>query len=114
MKIRFPWIGLSLLLAVTQAGCVALNVPSQRYHDPDDCGGVFGAWSRTTASPSLHDDPHQPPTHCVEDDCFTGGSLECDPFDTSVGPEGKPKPPEVPWPRFHPIPTRPVFGTSPL
>ena len=113
MNIRFPFIGWLLLLAITQTGCVALNVPSQRYHDPEDGGGVFGAWSLSGASQPIHNDHHHAPTHGVEDGVMCG-SLEADPFDTCVGENGKPKPPEVPWPRFHPVPTRPVFGPNPL
>jgi hypothetical protein len=44
--------------------------------------------------------------------CLDGGPLPCDPFDGSVGPDGRPKPPETPWPRYHPVPTRPMLGPT--
>jgi hypothetical protein len=42
--------------------------------------------------------------------CLDGGPLEVDPFDCSLDVNGNPKQPEIPWPRFQPVPTRPVFG----
>ncbi|WP_442509119.1 hypothetical protein SH528x_000669 [Novipirellula sp. SH528] len=41
---------------------------------------------------------------------FDGGALAVAPFDSSVEQDGSIKAPEIPWPRFHPMPTRPVFG----
>jgi hypothetical protein len=35
-----------------------------------------------------------------------------DPCDPSLDVNGVPKKPDVPWPRFHPVPTRPVFGAA--
>jgi hypothetical protein len=35
--------------------------------------------------------------------------MELDPITGGVHSEPE-KPPEVPWPRYHPVPTRPVFG----
>ncbi len=94
-------------IVVPSGGCVALNIPSQRYDDPSDRGGIFG--------------PHRPrgqgtPVHPVQVD----GALPsiddsyCPATDTSAWEEGVEEPektPEVPWPRFHPLPTRPVFSS---
>jgi hypothetical protein len=33
-----------------------------------------------------------------------------DPFDTESGEFADAKKDEIPWPRFHPIPTRPIYG----
>lgn len=106
---------------MTNAGCIALNLPSERFHDPSDRGGLLGSWP--TAG-SGHD--HAIATDAVittesflsgdagmsADASCVGGDLEFDPFDTSQGEFAAPPPPppEVPWPRFHPVPTRPVFG----
>ena len=106
METRLPLIACWILLVMTQAGCVALNIPSQRYFDPADHGGAFGAWSNDPGAAAG--------SQCAGGDCVIGQPLEVDPFDTSVDPDGKPKPPEIPWPRFHPIPTRPVFGPDSL
>jgi len=109
---------LSVFLLTMHCGCVAMNIPSERRGDPTDGGGLFGSWDRKTSIPhTTH--PREasegwemtaPP--CEDAFCQDpfGGPLEIDPFDTSVDSQGTPKAPEVPWPRFHPIPTRPVFG----
>ncbi|TWU40905.1 hypothetical protein [Novipirellula artificiosorum] len=122
-------------LIAGQAGCVALNIPSERIADPTDRGGPLGHWRRGggphhVSPPGLlssvqggetemlvHDDSYSgeflrpsssdTPWGC---DTFGGGALTVDPFDASVDEQGTAKPPEVPWPRFHPVPTRPVFG----
>lgn len=95
---------------LTQVGCVALNIPSQRFHDPADHGGLFGHWR----SGHSQNTPHPPSRefHGSSGFCIDGGPLEVDPFDPSLDVNGNPKQPEVPWPRFHPVPTRPVFGIS--
>tara|TARA_R110002049_G_scaffold4601_5_gene32268 strand:+ start:381643 stop:382029 length:387 start_codon:yes stop_codon:yes gene_type:complete len=126
MNIRLAKIACSLLLVSTQAGCLALNVPSQRYHDPADHGGVFGAWNRhhgsqhSAGGPSAEHGFHDADQIAaetvvagnVDDGCLLGDPLHHDPFDSSVAVGRKPEEPEIPWPRFHPIPTRPVFGPS--
>lgn len=107
----------SMLLIATlalQTGCVALNIPSERFQDANDHGGVLGHWRQHghLASPIGADHQHGQPIHghCSLD----GGPLEVDPFGPDPESRGKPKEPEVPWPRFHPVPTRPVFGANEL
>jgi hypothetical protein len=105
-------ISLSVMLIGTflQSGCVALNIPSQRHDDPSDGGGILGSW----------EDPARPGR--VLKEILVGpppeaGMDACDDF-TPVGAEfgngeyatNEPPKPEVPWPKYHPIPTRPVFG----
>jgi hypothetical protein len=92
-------------------GCVALNIPSQRFEDSEDHGGVLGPW-RKHGHLAVGDSSH--PQHC-DDGAFAidGGPLEIDPFDPTLDLDGTPKQPDVPWPRFHPVPTRPVFGSAP-
>jgi len=49
--------------------------------------------------------------HSQDSDEFHKGlSIETQPESCDL--EDEEAPPEVPWPRFHPIPTRPVFGVS--
>ena len=109
----------SFLLTLMHSGCVALNLPSERYHDPTDRGGIFGPWETGVVDPAatqaLAHTPngidHAASTIGSNVDCIGGESLSVDPFDTTQGEYAKPpEPPKVPWPRFHPVPTRPVFG----
>ncbi len=95
---------------ISQVGCVALNIPSHRFHDPADHGGPLGHWRHQdplSEGVSPVDGSHQGGPWCID-----GGPLEVDPCDPSLDVHGNPKQPEVPWPRFHPVPTRPVFGGS--
>ena len=107
---------LCLLGLLSQAGCVALNIPSQRFHDTDDRGGPLGHLDGPRSLFKFHESDNQAPIeHCHQPAapvCLDGGPLEADPFDSSLDIHGQPKPPEIPWPRFHPVPTRPVFGTT--
>lgn len=126
-----------LVLLLTHSGCVALNVPSQRFEDPSDGGGVLGDWRSGHADPlaserlvngAFSDDencgcPECASSFCEDGQCesqrshtdFLGGkSLIADLISKHhIGKTG-PVAPEVPWPRFHPVPTRPVFGTDQL
>ena len=95
------------------SGCVALNIPSKRFHDSTDHGGVFGPWRKHHhVGDSSHADPAS--AHVVNEHGlmhgWDGGPLEVDPFDPSLDANGQPKKQDIPWPRFHPIPTNPVFG----
>ena len=100
---------LSLMIAsalLAQVGC-ALNIPSQRFHDPTDHGGIFGHWDK----PGSGQSHLRPPGGFHGTACVDGGShCACDPLDPRSEESYEPNPPEVPWPRFHPVPTRPVFG----
>ncbi|GAA4463808.1 hypothetical protein [Novipirellula rosea] len=147
-KTLFLVLGLGLISI--QAGCVALNIPSERLADPEDGGGVLGDWKHNRSkriATKLHhafSDPvgiestavfagsgafdpdcapgvpgHAEPLDAAGypidprfpvDQGFDGGALAVDPFDSSVEQDGSIKAPEIPWPRFHPMPTRPVFG----
>ncbi|KAA1261666.1 hypothetical protein LF1_42210 [Rubripirellula obstinata] len=116
------------MLTMISSGCVALNLPSERYHDPTDHGGIFGSWKTGVVDPAAtqafagpnHGHSPNGMDHAAgaigsSVDCsldYIGGeSLAVDPFDTENGEYAKPpEPPEVPWPRFHPVPTRPIFG----
>lgn len=96
---------LALILAglnTVLGGCVAMNIPSVRYADSSDRGGLLGpqrpAGSTTYASGG-----------CDSSSCgaFTGDG------DSVNGHEVEEPPvPQIPWPRFHPLPTRPVFAPS--
>lgn len=120
----------TVLLAPFLGGCVALELPSERYFDPEDRGGLFGDWrpgpaklpaaeewasgiqpAEMLAAESTVAPGHACGSACTVDDC-QGGILpmEVDPA-TGLPCVKKPDAPEVPWPRFHPVPTRPVFGT---
>ncbi|TWU22180.1 hypothetical protein Pla52o_32350 [Novipirellula galeiformis] len=121
---------LGLGLISISGGCVALNIPSERIADPEDGGGVLGDWKKNRskrAATTLHHafsgvegegGIHSQAIHSqAMDQCdvpseqyIDGGALGVDPFDTSVEQDGSLKAPEIPWPRFHPMPTRPVFG----
>lgn len=115
------------LLCVTSTGCLALGLPSQRFHDAQDQGGILGDFrhSKTPGPPGMTEDLLTAgavlvPPHAS---CATGTSSVneqtvmasgVDPMDvhpvtgSCLAPvEESPK---VPWPRFHPVPTRPVFG----
>lgn len=109
---RFPFIVVASaivdLMPMISGGCVAMNIPSVRYEDPDDRGGFFGPHEKTdSGTMAMHGDGGQAwdasgSASCV--DCVDDGSLD------GFG-EHSEKPPEIPWPRFHPLPTRPVFSS---
>ncbi len=101
------WLPLLLLLVSSQSGCVALSIPSERFHDPADGGGLFGHWHGDLGH-SCERCEHSPGNW--DPSSLDGGPLECDPLDPAAGEHGKPKQDEVPWPKFYPVPTRPVFG----
>lgn len=123
-----------LLALVTHPGCVALHLPSERYHDPDDLGGMLGRWKHARGP--------MPPSHVAEGSSCLADSSDpadegagpafvpgretwatqdepgCDPFAPGYDPfapgwnpfaRGDAEKP-VPWPKYHPVPTRPVFG----
>ena len=114
------------LISVTSTGCLALGVPSQRLHDPIDQGGLFGDWkvnpSRTVAATTaelVSEGGVVVPAHadrgsCVADDLglldLPPGASALDLATTGHFAPRPEKPPEVPWPKYHPVPTRPVFG----
>lgn len=96
-RIALLWVSTSLLVGT---GCVHMNIPSVRYgEDP------------TPLAATSHGEPAG--LHCVD-------AGRCGRFPGDHPPEGlsaggvegapSPPPPEVPWPRFHPLPTRPVYG----
>ncbi len=99
-----------ILLGLSQAGCVALNIPSHRFHDPTDRGGLLGDWRQAESAAMFHGEvgvetvPHL--SHPTDAQVIDDGLLDQQPF----GCESAPKQPDVPWPRFHPVPTRPVFA----
>lgn len=102
-----------LLLAgvlFSQVGCVALNIPSQRFHDATDQGGLLGHWRGGGGGPVVQQDSTAGQFHDSGGICVDGGQLEVDPFDPTLDVYGYPKQPEIPWPRFHPVPSRPILG----
>lgn len=154
MMSGFRSLGTILIAMATASltGCVALNIPSERIHDPADQGGVFGSWKGGTGRPVglmadhagrigdptfnlddyangdeffIDDSGH---AHAIAEHGDGGhgsaglgqpghafmttdpGALTVDPFDTTQGEYAATPPEEVPWPRFHPLPTRPIFG----
>lgn len=90
-----------------QVGCVALNIPSQRFHDPSDHGGVLGDWKQELGHFGA---PGSESYYEQTTDCIDGGPLDFDPLDPTLDEQGNQRQPEIPWPRYHPVPTRPVFG----
>ncbi len=126
---------LAIIVAAAMPGCVALNVPSQRHHDPSDAGGILGHWKsgsvglghRVTAAfndaSDLGDGIYAGDFDASGEACIDGGSLGYDPSfpafgdpafgDPAFGGSNQPAPPEIPWPRYHPLPTRPIFGSAP-
>jgi hypothetical protein len=101
-----------LLGLICQGGCVALNLPSERIADPSDKGGLFGHWRGTArhhSTTSNRDFAMRSEGSCVDSDCWDGGPLGEDSCETCE--DAEPAAPEVPWPRFLPVPTRPVFGS---
>lgn len=117
---------LAIIVATAMPGCVALNIPSQRHHDPSDAGGILGNWKngsvglghRVTAAfndaSDLGSGINADDFNSSGEACIDGGPLGYDPSmdDGSLGRGGS-KAPEIPWPRYHPVPTRPIFGPTP-
>jgi hypothetical protein len=106
------YLTLGILVTISQIGCVALNIPSERLHDPADHGGILGDWKTGGAGPqgACSEREWEHPSRSFSELSIDGGPLECDPLDPSLDQNGNPKKDEVPWPLFHPVPTRPVFG----
>ncbi|WP_168566869.1 hypothetical protein [Crateriforma spongiae] len=124
-------VGVGLLSC---SGCVALNIPSERHLDPHDDGGVFGGWNQPKRLGVPIDTPVPgdpaviasegsiaaagcgPAGHCggIGHPVGGPGSFEDDCFGAPIGMHGDGdvpvEQPKVPWPKFHPVPTRPVFG----
>jgi len=99
------------ILVSCQVGCVALSIPSERFDDPADGGGLFGDWRNKSLCAPPHD-AH--PVRTWDEFASCGGPLDEDPLDPAVvAARKKQKEDEIPWPRFHPVPTRPVFGLQP-
>ncbi|MCM2372019.1 hypothetical protein [Aporhodopirellula aestuarii] len=112
------WLCLWSCVCICSTGCLALGIPSERLHDPADRGGLLGDWNSdvpygpTEIGQEL---VHEGVVLVTPDDglfCSEVSPLDVSPK-TGCAIKPKEKAPEVPWPRFHPVPTRPVFG-SPL
>lgn len=106
-KLRL-FFGFAGLFPVLLSGCMALSIPSVRYHDPEDRGGLLGP--QRPANPVEVADVSGEQVFMEgggeRATCLGCGDEGCD--GECDGSESE-KPPEVPWPRFHPLPTRPVF-----
>ncbi|MEE2938418.1 MAG: hypothetical protein VYA84_20715 [Planctomycetota bacterium] len=119
-----------LLLALS--GCVALNIPSQRWHNPEDPGGLFGhhrggsdhqtgvqelLLTKDSTVMEISEGPYEElpvsPGFFGESEFRGSGGCcaECETncFDPLAETEAA-TPPDIPWPKFHPVPTRPVYG----
>jgi hypothetical protein len=107
-------LSLSVVLVVcTQAGCLALNIPSQRHHDPQDSGGIFGEWRKPAYPGRLVKEILVGSDGECDGGCGTGADGEC--FEGEYYGATSTQPvevPSVPWPQYHPVPTRPVFGEA--
>ena len=90
-------IGLGWVIA--SSGCVAINVPSRRFHDTNDRGGLLGPW----ASADCQTCGNEP----IDGTEWLTESMVDDQIRVEAAQATKPDP--VPWPRYHPIPTRPAF-----
>ena len=107
-----------VLIAVCP-GCVALNIPSVRYHDPADHGGLFGPWSDAAGpTPSAAVGVRHESAGAAAE-AWRPGAEPLSPPPAGCGPDAPlaavpEADPDVPWPRFHPLPTRPVFGDTPF
>jgi len=97
-------------MPLASCGCVAMNIPSVRYHDPDDRGGILGPHRPAGAEDVSTQTVGYCDAGCCGDDGEWPGVGEFAPVGGGCLPLGsEKKPPGVPWPRFHPLPTRPVF-----
>lgn len=126
---RFSITLVVLGMCGSSVGCLALGLPSERFDDPRDRGGLFGEWrSKPAASATAANSTAASaamtaeliaqgvvvtPSHgCgMGTGVLDGGGdiMDIDPLSECGGPTPE-KIPEVPWPRYHPLPTRPVFG----
>jgi len=97
------------LLPILLSGCMALSIPSVRYHDPEDRGGLLGPQRPAHPTEDVTASGEQVFVEDIAESsaCMGCGDESCD--DGCEGSESE-RPPEVPWPRFHPLPTRPVFS----
>lgn len=130
-------VSLAISMGLASAGgCVAMNIPSQRLYDVDDGGGILGSWGGKTidghalpagssGDQSVHQivgDQHVSPRDTLGNHHAGGNAVGCGDshggkifFDEEFDDEfAVPDVDPVPWPRFHPIPTRPVFSPAPI
>jgi hypothetical protein len=85
-----------LIVAFAPVGCVHPNIPSIRYgNEPGPHG-----------SPVILEESCVPETVVGQDPAMLADGY----LDSSCGGEVEQDVPEAPWPRFHPLPTRPVLG----
>lgn len=111
-KLRYS-LTVACLLPALLSGCVAMGIPSVRYHDPEDRGGLLGPQRPVNPAEVAEASGGQV---IVAGSDVPASYLGCNDLGGEGGCEGgePKKPPEVPWPRFHPLPTRPVFSSSQL
>ncbi len=112
----YRWLSIAcwLCLCVGSSGCVVLGIPSERFHDPADAGGLLGDWKRDQVygpSEVAAELAQQGVVIATHDGVFCGDEAALDAPPNGCSGTIPARLPEVPWPRFHPVPTRPVFGT---
>ncbi len=96
-------VAVALTMPLLFGGCIAFNIPSVRYDDPDDRGGMLGPQQkRDPAELAVLAEQHRAGSRS----CLGGTVVN----DLNIDEVKAEQPPEVPWPRFHPLPTRPVFS----
>ncbi len=101
-------------MLAASTGCLGLNIPSGRYHDPSPAaaGRTTPDGPRRLDHALLFANPRVPPETSgaweEHDPTACGSRL---PAGGSRGQEDDL--PAVPWPRFHPVPTAPVFAPRP-
>lgn len=90
---------------ILASGCVGLNLPSVRYHEAHDPGAIPTIDEALLFS--------RQPTGCQMPAGPQTGSDEA--LQRQIEDEARERAkheaslPKVPWPRFHPVPTAPVF-----
>lgn len=94
---------LLILLPSFGGGCVALNLPSERYDDPEAAvGQPPGIDSLLLWAPRRDGSTAAaPPSESIDS--------TSEAIDPASEPHASGRLPAVPWPRFHPVPTRPVY-----
>lgn len=97
----------------------AKNAPHALQRAAMNAGYFSGEAEPARAGRPLQAEPCTAPTTMAGSPRLPGGPVHCPPDDLNetrtgvladfLGSPNPPREPEVPWPRFHPLPTRPVL-----